>query len=205
MVCARIAGAGYAGAMTMPLEHRLSFTIRRYADVAGAPGLRAALDAIFFEASNTKSFASEEARVVFRERWLGKYLTHDPDWAYVAQRTDGHIAGYLAGSLSDPALTPRFSEIPYFAAFKDLTRRYPAHLHVNLAGGQRSQGIGSALVERFVRDASDAGAPGVHVVTSRGARNVGFYARNSFLEVGAHGEGAREIVFLGREIRAREI
>ena len=189
--------------MTKPDLHQPNFTIRRYADVAGAPGLQAALDKIFFESSNTQSFASDEARAEFRERWLGRYLTHDPDWAYVAQRTDGQIAGYLAGALSDPALTPRFSGIPYFAAFKDLTRRYPAHLHVNLSGGQRSQGIGSALVERFVHDASDAGAPGVHVVTSRGARNVGFYVRNGFAEVGALGEGAREVVFLARTLPQR--
>ena len=190
----------YACVMSLPDHSPPQFSVRRYADVAMAPGLQAALDEIFFESSNTKTFVSDETREAFRERWLGKYLTHDPDWAYVAQRTDGHIAGYLAGSLSDPALTPRFSEIPYFAAFKDLTRRYPAHLHVNLAGGQRSQGIGSALVERFVRDASDAGAPGVHVVTSRGVRNVGFYARNGFAEVGALGEGARELVFLARSL-----
>lgn len=186
--------------MSKPDITNARFTFRRYADSADVASLQSALDTIFFDASNTKSFASEEARAAFRERWLGRYLTHDPQWAYIAQLGSGEVAGYLAGSLSDPAQTPRFSDIPYFAAFKELTRQFPAHLHVNLAKGLRGQGLGSALVQRFMRDAAEAGAPGVHIVTSRGARNVGFYTRNGFTEKCATGEGLREVVFLGREI-----
>ncbi len=180
--------------------HKPDFIIRRYQEVGGAHGLDAALDGIFFESSNTKNFASDEARTVFRERWLGRYLKHDPQWTYVAQLKEGPVAGYLAGSLSDPALTARFSDIGYFAEFKALTQEYPAHLHVNLTSDARGLGIGGALLQRFVADAGRAGAKGVHVVTSRGARNVGFYERNGFSERGALGEGAREVVFLARAL-----
>ena len=44
--------------------------IRRWAEVAHQERLSDQLDAIFFEASGTKSFASEDARAAFRERWL---------------------------------------------------------------------------------------------------------------------------------------
>ena len=174
--------------------------IEPYLDVAGREQLIAGLDEIFFAASNTQSFASDAARAAFRMRWLGRYLEHDARWAYVARASSGKIAGYLAGSLDDPAVTERFSDIAYFATFKDVTRRYPAHLHVNLAAEFRGHGIGGRLVERFLCDAAAAGAPGVHVVTSRGARNVAFYTRLGFAERGAAGEGVREVVLLGRPL-----
>lgn len=158
------------------------------------------IDAVFFQSSNTQSFADAAARAAFRERWLGRYLHHDSQWAYVALAENGDVAGYLVGSLDDPAVSPRFDDIGYFAAFKELTRRFPAHLHVNLLPDARGAGIGGQLVARFVSDAANAGAPGVHVVTSRGARNVGFYARNGFTERGAAGEGAREVALLGRQL-----
>lgn len=180
--------------------------IERYADVlaartpGGCDGLRRALDDIFFASSNTQSFASPQTRADFRERWLGRYLAHDPQWAYVALTPMGAVAGYLAGCVDDPARTPRFADIGYFGAISTLTTRYPAHLHINLADRYRGSGIGSALVARFCSDAAEAGAPGVHVVTSRGARNVRFYERNGFREAGAMGEGLKEVVFLARAL-----
>jgi GNAT superfamily N-acetyltransferase len=174
--------------------------VRRFMDVQALPGVLSGIDAVFFQSSNTQTFADATARADFRDRWLGHYLTNDPGWAYAAVTSKSMIAGYLVASLDDPALTPRFSDIPYFAAFKVLTRSYPAHLHVNLAPECRGGGIGSALVARFTADAARAGSPGVHVVTSRGARNVSFYARNGFRELGATGDGAREIIFLARDL-----
>ncbi len=174
--------------------------IHPFLELDASPALIAGLDGVFFEASNTKAFSSDAARAAFRDLWLGRYLAHDPAWAYVATAPDGRVAGYLAGSLDDPAVTPRFADIAYFAAFKDLTRRYPAHLHVNLAAEFRGHGVGARLIGRFVDDARVAGAPGVHVVTSRGARNVTFYTRNGFSEAGVAGEGAREVVFFCRKL-----
>ncbi|MCB1484400.1 MAG: GNAT family N-acetyltransferase [Hyphomicrobiaceae bacterium] len=155
---------------------------------------------IFFASSNTQTFSSDAARCAFRQRWLGRYLDCDPDLCFVALDRDGRIAGYIVGALDDPAASGRFSDIWYFANFATLTRRFPAHLHVNLAPVFRNQGVGSALVSRFVSQVSAAGVPGVHVVTSEGARNIGFYARNGFQQVGqAERDGAR-VVFLGREV-----
>lgn len=175
-------------------------SIHHFADVRGLLGVEPGINAVFFEASNTQSFSDPGARAAFRERWLGRYLTHYPEWAYVAMNSDKSVAGYLVASLDDPASTPRFSDIHYFATFKDLTHRFPAHLHVNLASGSWGAGIGTALMARFVADARRAGVPGVHIVTSRGARNVGFYTRNGFREAGAMGEGTSEVVFLAREL-----
>jgi GNAT superfamily N-acetyltransferase len=175
-------------------------TIHHYDSLKRDAELAAQLDAIFFEASNTKTFASDEARSAFRERWLGRYLRDDPEFAYVALAPAGNVIGYLVGAVDDPAIAPRFADIGHFKTFQHLTSQFPAHLHINLAPEARSQGIGSRLVEGFVADIKKTGVPGVHVVTSRDARNVRFYARNHFTEAGSAGEGLREVVFLARTL-----
>lgn len=186
--------------MQTPANHPPKITLHRYLDVARDKGLAAGLDDVFFQSSNTQIFASLDARDKLRARWLGRYIGSYPQWTYVALTADGRVAGYLAGCLDDPARTPLFSDNAHFAIFRDLTAQFPAHLHVNLAADYRGGGIGSALVERFCGDAREADARGVHVITGRGARNVGFYAHNGFVERGVTGEGAAEVVFLGRAL-----
>ena len=180
--------------------HEPCIAIKRYLDLAPSPTLAAGLDTVFFDASDVKTFASDAARTQFRERWLGRYLEHDPEFAYVAVGPKGDIAGYLVGALDDPALEARFSDIAYFADFKHLTQKFPAHLHVNLAASARNRGAGRALLQHFVDDARRAGAPGVHVVTSEGARNAGFYLRNGFVQAGISGEPPAARVFLAQRL-----
>jgi GNAT superfamily N-acetyltransferase len=172
--------------------------IRRYLDVERTPSLDAAIDAIFFEASNTKSFESDEVRAAFRERWLGAYLRDDSRFAYLAMTSAGDVAGYLVGSISDPASaqSPRSGGGD---AFRDVSREYPAHLHVNVAPAYRSRGIGGRLIDAFIADARRAGAEGVHVVTGTDSPNVRFYDRNGFREI-ARGGPARTLVFLARAL-----
>lgn len=179
--------------------------IRRWGDVDGQDARLAELEAIFFEASATKSFASDGDRAAFQERWFGRYLVHDPRWFYVAiapaeDSGEGAVAGYLAGSLDDPARTARFADIGYFVDLAGLTARYPAHLHINLAPQFRSRGWGERLIAAFAEDARAAGAPGVHVVTGRGVRNVRFYAACGFVEVGSVIWRDHELVMLGRKL-----
>jgi ribosomal protein S18 acetylase RimI-like enzyme len=179
----------------MPGEDLPEVVIRRWADVPDKGRLIPAIDTIFFEASNTKSFASEAERAAFRERWLGKYLTDEPQFAYVAFARDGTLAGYLVGSVLEPV---------GFEAFADAAWEYPAHLHVNLAPQFRDRGIGGRLIAAFAADALFAGAPGMHVVTSADSRNVGFYTRNGFAEIVRASVGGRELVFLGRKLGVAE-
>jgi ribosomal protein S18 acetylase RimI-like enzyme len=171
-------------------------TIRRYIDVAPSPRLADQIDAIFFEASNTKTFASDEARAAFRRRWLGRYLTDDPRFAYLALDASEHVAGYLVGAVDDPASSDRFADLGYPSAFRGLTTRFPAHLHVNLAPQFRNRGIGGRLIDTFAADAKQHGAPGVHVVTGVAADNVRFYIRNRFVEAAQD----RPLVLLARAL-----
>jgi GNAT superfamily N-acetyltransferase len=181
-----------------------SISIRRYLDVPNSAELGDAIDKIFFESSNTKVFASATGRATFRERWLGRYLRDDPQFAYLALTASNGVAGYLVGAIAGPDAATRFDDDGYTAVFREAAKRYPAHLHVNLAPPYRGFGTGGRLIEAFVADAQSAGAPGVHVVTSAASDNVRFYNRNGFVEVArtrsAENRPNDPLVFLGREI-----
>jgi GNAT superfamily N-acetyltransferase len=177
--------------MPDPTAETRPITIRRWTDIADQHSLGDEIDAVFYEASNTKSFASDADRAAFRERWLGRYLTQYPDHAFVALAEDGRVAGYLVGAIGEPSS---------FSAFAEVNEHFPAHLHVNLAPRYRSLGIGAALIDAFAIDAARAGAPGMHVVTSADARNVRFYERRGFTEQARTQVGGRDLVFLGRRL-----
>jgi GNAT superfamily N-acetyltransferase len=162
----------------------------------------AQIEAIFFEAS-ARAYQPGPERDAFRERWLGRYLGGGTDVLLLATDAGDRVAGYLVGALENPAESPRFADISYFRDhFADLTRQFPAHLHINLAPPCRSRGIGARLVEAFAAHAASAGVPGMHVVTGKGMRNVGFYRRCGFAERASASWNGREIVFLGRRLGA---
>jgi GNAT superfamily N-acetyltransferase len=174
--------------------------ILRLGEVTAVPDLLEQIDEIFFSSSATKSFASLKERSAFRERWLGRYLEHDPHWFYVGLK-ERRVVGYLAGAAEDPAISQRFSDIGYFPMLRDETARFPAHLHVNVREGSRDAGIGSRLISRFVSDLEQIGLPGVHLVTGRHSRNIPFYERNGFAAVRTLKCGDCEVVMMGRKLR----
>lgn len=163
-------------------------------------GLRAQIEAVFFDASG-RTFASGPEREAFRERWLGRYLQGGTDVVLLALDSGLQVAGYLVGALEDPAGQQRFADIPYFRGdFRDLCRRYPAHLHINIAPAFRSKGVGAQLIAGFAERASAAGVPGMHVVTGKSARNVGFYTRCGFTPLGDAVWNGSTVVFLGKPL-----
>ncbi|MBX9590277.1 MAG: GNAT family N-acetyltransferase [Hyphomonadaceae bacterium] len=175
-------------------------TIAVLGDGALTPAHAAQIDAIFFEASG-RTFASGADRDAFRERWLGRYLHGGTDVVVLALDAAQAVAGYLVGALEDPSRQPRFADIPYFSgAFGDLCPRYPAHLHINIAPAFRSRGVGADLIAAFAARACGAGAPGMHVVTGRNARNIRFYTRCGFVQLREAVWNTGEIVFLGRSL-----
>ena len=173
---------------------RSAIAVRRWMDVAHPDRLLPQLDAIFFEASGTKSFADDAARAAFRERWFARYLSQYPQWAYVAIAGDGRVAGYLVGALAEGSA---------FDDFAVAAAEFPAHLHVNLAPEFRNRGIGADLIEAFAADVRRAGADGMHVVTSADARNVRFYERAGFRQRAHTSVNGRKLVLLGRSLADR--
>ena len=164
------------------------------------PETLAAVDRIFFLSSRRQTFADDAERSAFREQWLGRYLLHDREHAFVARADDGSVAGYLIGSLDDPAVAPRFADMGFFSELTDLTARYPAHLHINLGAAWRSQGIGARLVEHFAQHAARHDALGMHIVTGADARNVGFYRRCGFEPLRELDWKGSALLFMGRSL-----
>jgi GNAT superfamily N-acetyltransferase len=178
-----------------------AIVVRRIDGAAMPANVARQVDAIFHEASGRTVFASVEEHAAFRARWLGRYLQGGSDVVLLAQDGSGAVAGYLVGALDDPAEQDRFADISYFrGAFRELCRRYPAHLHINLAPGFRNRGIGARLIATFATVAADAGRPGLHAVTAKAARNVRFYARCGLVEAGATCWNDREVVFLAKTL-----
>ena len=157
------------------------------------------IDAIFFEASSVRTFESRARRFAFHWLWLGRYLIEEPAEAFVAIE-DGAVAGYLVGSLVDPAPRAAFADLDYFKDFAGQTAMFPAHLHVNVAAEARGRGVGELLVGAFERHAAMQGAPGGHVVTGAGMRNVGFYERLGYREVARAPRGAGHVVMLAKRL-----
>jgi GNAT superfamily N-acetyltransferase len=161
----------------------------------------AELDGIFFTSSATQSFADAGARAAFRERWLGRYLTYNAADAFLAIDVRDRIVGYVVGTIEDLATLPRFADLGSARTFAALSALYPAHLHINVALDWRSAGLGAQLIETFTRHARAQGAVGAHVVTNPTSRNIGFYNRCGFAEIGRAPAGGAEIVFLGKALR----
>jgi GNAT superfamily N-acetyltransferase len=174
--------------------------ICRLADVTGGGKAAAQMDAIFFAASAVPISSCPAARAAFRERWLGRYLAHYPGEIFLARGPDGHIVGYLAGCLADPAREKLFEDISYFADFAEFTREFPAHLHVNLKAAFRNCGIGAKLIETFAAHVAAAGVRGMHVVTGERARSVAFYRRCGFEPQAWTEWNGKRIVLLGRPL-----
>jgi len=153
------------------------------------------VEEIFF-ATSTRRFAPGPERDQFRERWLGRYLDAPGDRVLLAI-AGGVVAGYLVGAFQDPAEQDRFRDLAYYQHhFRAQCRRYPAHLHINLAAAFRNQGLGRRLVAAFAAEAAAAAVTGVHVVTGKGMRNVRFYQQCGFQELATAPWHERQVVFL---------
>ena len=163
------------------------------------PAWRQHVESIFFEASG-RTFVPGPDRDWFRYRWLERYLDAPGDPVLVAIVGET-VAGYLVGSLENPAAQPRFCDLGYYCAhFAAHCRRFPAHLHINLAPAYRSRGIGRALIDAFAALAAAAGAAGVHVVTGKGMRNNRFYESCGFEPIDSAAWNGREVVLLGKHL-----
>jgi GNAT superfamily N-acetyltransferase len=127
------------------------------------------------------------------------YLTGCPDSpAFRRRRALCHavplLAAVLAGRHGSSPDTRRFVRQAFgreHGAEARLRRRlprhfertYPAHFHVNVSAAVRGQGLGRALVERFLGSLREHAVAGVHLFCGAAVR--GFYRRLGFAELGA--------------------
>lgn len=161
---------------------------------------RTEVEQLFFATSATQRFPTEDAKALFRERWLGRYLDHYPAAAAVAVADGVGVIGYVVGSLAPIAQDPLFADVGYVALIAAHASGFPGHLHVNVGDGWRGRRIGERLVARFADHAQGRGVTGFHIVTSAGARNVAFYRRIGFEDVVALDWNGARLLLMGRRL-----
>jgi ribosomal protein S18 acetylase RimI-like enzyme len=126
--------------------------------------------------------------------FLNPYLEFEPELAFVVDDGEGGVGGYIVGTADTERFVRLFRDawLPRVAArypmpegepqtaderlarllhspewmhFADLAH-LPAHLHIDLLPSHQGQGLGRALVERFVAALVAQGVAGLHVDVS---------------------------------------
>jgi len=141
--------------------------------------------------------------------YAAPYAVLEPAQTFVAEDEEG-VAGYIVGTFdtdafSDrlerdwwPALRERYAQPAFEPTEADRNRiatimrpspnpagivaAYPAHIHMNLRARLRGQGVGMALLRRWVAQAREAGVKGIHL--GAGATNTGgiaFWQKGGFV------------------------
>jgi ribosomal protein S18 acetylase RimI-like enzyme len=156
---------------------------------------KSSLKQIFFETSTRKIFNNQAERDDFEWKYLGFYLAHYPQFAWVAI-DNGIVLGYVLGMpySKDPSL---YQIQPHMKKFESLFDIFPGHLHINCHINARGKGIGKRLVLNLLHQMKVFDVKGLHIMTGVHADNRFFYHKLGFdFE---HSEDS--ILFMGIDLR----
>lgn len=133
---------------------------------------------IFFESSTKKDFKDAEEKAAFSWKYLRFYLSHYPEYAWVAL-LEGRVLGYVLGMpfTQDPTL---YSIQPHLKAFEEQFKIYPSHLHINCHHEARGKGIGKQLTLKLLEQMKEQGIKGLHIMTGPLSENRQFYEKLGF-------------------------
>ncbi len=135
------------------------------------------LKEIYYESSSRKDFKDAADKEAFFQKYLGYYLSHFPEYVWVA-KTD-RILGYMIGA-PETKLPDFYRLQPHLEAFENYFRDYPGHLHVNFHADARGMGLGSKLFSELEKEFQRMKIRGVHIMTGPDSRNKSFYQRLGF-------------------------
>ncbi len=162
----------------------------------------ARLREIFFLTSSRQTFADDEEREAFFQKWTSFYFQRAPEQVFFALGADDQkVLGYLTGYHDSLAAQSALSATnKAYDVFADLFERFPAHLHINLHPLAQGQGLGRLLIEQYVTWLQERRVKGLHLVTSPAADNVLFYRKCGFaFELEKDFKGT-PLLFMGRSI-----
>jgi GNAT superfamily N-acetyltransferase len=158
-----------------------------------------------------KDFESEEEKDAFCWRWVGQYLELFPELSFLSLDISGEssqeglkVLGYIAGCPDTSQFLDKLDQKAMFwwlESYPEGFKKFPAHFHINCHPEARGKGTGSVLMKAFLEACVGQGISGVHLITVKGARNVGFYERQGFQLRGEHkleGNQQTVLVFLGK-------
>lgn len=155
---------------------------------------RSQIDAIFFEASTKKEFKDAQDKAAFNWKYLGFYLSHYPEYAWIAVR-DLQLLGYVVGMpfSHDPSL---YKIQPHMMDFAEEFKNYPAHLHINCHESSRGMGVGKLLTLQLIEQLKQQGVKGLHIMTGPTSDNRYFYSKLGF----NFEHTKNSILFMGRDL-----
>ena len=139
---------------------------------------RSSLRDIFFETSTKKIFDNQIEKDNFEWKYLGFYLTHYPQFAWVALDKN-KVLGYVLGMpfSKDPSL---YQIQPHMKKFESLFGIFPGHLHINCHMSARGKGVGKRLVLNLLHQMKVLDVKGLHIMTGLHADNRSFYRKLGF-------------------------
>ena len=152
---------------------------------------------IFFESSTKKLFKDEAEKEAFYEKYLGFYLKHYPQFAWVARSE--RVLGYVIVAPESQNIELQKLQ-PHLQVFDSYFQNYPAHLHINCHYESRGLGVGSKLILEAETKLRQLNIKGLHIMTSRDAANKSFYKKLGFdfqTELNFHGS---MILFMGKSL-----
>jgi ribosomal protein S18 acetylase RimI-like enzyme len=154
---------------------------------------------------------------LFADYWMNYYTDYEPESAFIAEADGevvGYLVGCKSTAIQQEAqnkrILPRIRRKLFSFGYKvdgrffgfmyrylrsmwrhevveEPVADYPAHLHMNLKNGFRSQGIGSLLMRIFLEYLKSNGIGGIHLgTTSYNKLAVPFYRKWGFREVSQH-------------------
>jgi GNAT superfamily N-acetyltransferase len=139
---------------------------------------RPQLAEIFFETSTKKEFKDQKEKDVFYWKYVGFYLSHYSEFAWLAVQ-EGKLLGYVLGIPKTQELS-LYAIQPHLQAFEEHFKTYPAHLHVNCHVDARGKGVGKMLVLKLLGQLKDRKIPGLHIMTGPTSDNKNFYRKLGF-------------------------
>jgi ribosomal protein S18 acetylase RimI-like enzyme len=145
------------------------------------------------------------------EVFVGPYLRHSPEFAWVYADDEDRARGYVLGVLDTtafeevlatswwPGLQARHPLVPPSANAHDreiieyvhspqrrtplLTIGYPSHLHIDMLPDVQGNGRGGRMLRTLLDALAEAGSPGVHLgVSPANHRAIGFYRHFGFTD-----------------------
>jgi ribosomal protein S18 acetylase RimI-like enzyme len=136
------------------------------------------LSEIFFESSSKKDFLNQEDKDKFFWKYMGFYLTHYPEFTFIAH-ADFKVLGYILGMpfSHDPSL---YEIQPHMKTFEEEFQEYPGNLHINCHVDSRGMGLGEKLITQFEEFLKVNGCLGYHAMTGPESRNKSFYKKLGF-------------------------
>lgn len=155
---------------------------------------------IFFESSSKTHFKNQSAKEEFQYKYLDFYKIFFPQFFFIlcGERPLGYVCG-----VPDLLKTHRLFELsPHLHAFKNLYKRYPGHLHINMSPESRGKGYGQELINKFVEAIKNAGGSGVHIITDPKAKNVSFYQKCEFNFSEKSIYKKSELLFMGKRLKS---